>query len=153
MHAAYSDLLILFAFSLLQYREYFCHCLHKCLMIMVKGKAVPEQAYCRPGGFQEVEAHRFQDSLHMKVVKGCQPLRNIPGTHFCLNLSRSQGHSVAGKVMSVKNSIGTIGTGTRDLPACRVVPQSTAPPRATTPFPLLSIIQGNIFATLSISVE
>jgi hypothetical protein len=38
-------------------------------MIMVKGKAVPEQAYCRPGGFQEVEAHRFQDSLHMKVVK------------------------------------------------------------------------------------
>jgi len=35
---------------------------------MVKGKAVLEQAYCRPRGFQEVEAQRFQDSLHMKVI-------------------------------------------------------------------------------------
>jgi len=43
-----------------------------------------------PLGFQEVEATRFQDSQHMKVVRlsalhtSClyHP-GNIPGTHFC----------------------------------------------------------------------
>jgi len=33
--------------------------------------------------------------------------------------------------MSMKNSSDTIGNRTRDLPACRAVPQRTAPPRAT----------------------
>jgi hypothetical protein len=32
--------------------------------------------------------------------------------------------------MSMKNSIDTIGNQTSDLPACRVVPQPTGPPRA-----------------------
>jgi hypothetical protein len=32
--------------------------------------------------------------------------------------------------MSMKNSNDTIGNRNRDLPACRAVPQSTAPPRA-----------------------
>ena len=32
--------------------------------------------------------------------------------------------------MSMKNSNGTIGNRTRDLPACSVVSQPTAPPRA-----------------------
>jgi len=44
----------------------------------------------RPWGFQEVEAPRFQDNRHMKVVR-LSALRigrfyhpgNIPGTHFC----------------------------------------------------------------------
>jgi len=52
-----------------------------------KGKAIPLQAL-RVG--QEVEAPRFQDSRHMKVVR-LSALRtgrfyapgNIPGTHFC----------------------------------------------------------------------
>jgi len=41
-------------------------------------------------GFQEVEAPRFQDSRHMKVVRlsglrigRLYPPGNIPGTHFC----------------------------------------------------------------------
>jgi len=34
-----------------------------------KGKAIPVQAYCRPRGFQEVKAPRFQDNHHMKVVR------------------------------------------------------------------------------------
>jgi hypothetical protein len=50
----------------------------------------------RPRGFQEVEAHRFQDIHYMKVVRSSAlhtgrlypeptpPLpENIPGTHFC----------------------------------------------------------------------
>ena len=85
---------------------------------------------------QEVEDPRFQDSRHMKVV-GLSALRigrlyppgNIPGTHFCLRLSQPQGHSAAGRIMSMKNSSYTIGNRTRDLPACSAVPQPTAPPR------------------------
>ena len=44
----------------------------------------------KPWGFQEVEAPRFHDKQHMKVVRlsalrtGClHPPGNIPGTHFC----------------------------------------------------------------------
>ena len=40
------------------------------------------------------------------------PLGNIPGTHFCLRLSRPQGHSVAGRIRSMKNSNDTIGNRT-----------------------------------------
>jgi len=31
--------------------------------------AIPVQAYYRPRGFKEVEAHRFRDNCHMKVVR------------------------------------------------------------------------------------
>ena len=55
---------------------------------------------------------------------------NIHGTHFCYRLSQPQGHSAAGRILSMKNSNDTIGNRTRDLPACRAVPQPTAPPRA-----------------------
>jgi len=45
------------------------------------------------------------------------PPRNIPGTHFCKKLSQPQGHSAAGRIMSMKDSNDTIGNRTRDLPA------------------------------------
>ena len=57
------------------------------------------------------------------------PPGNIPGTHFCYSLSEPQGHSVAGRIMSMKNCNDTIGNRTRDIPTCRVVPQPTVPPR------------------------
>jgi len=41
--------------------------------------------------------------------------------------------------MLIKNSNETIGNQTRDLPACSVVPQPTAPPRAPV-FVILSVI-------------
>jgi len=56
--------------------------------------------------------------------------RNIPGTHFCYRLRQPQGHSAARRIMSMKNSIGTIGNQTHDLLACSAVPQPTAPLRA-----------------------
>ena len=58
------------------------------------------------------------------------PPGNIPGTHFCWGLSQPQGHSVVGRIMSLKKSNGTNGNRTRDLPACSTVPQPTAPPSA-----------------------
>ena len=51
-------------------------------------------------------------------------------THFCYRLSQSQGHSAAGRIMAMKNSSDTTGNGTCDIPACSIVPQSTALPRA-----------------------
>ena len=37
-------------------------------------------------------------------------------------MSQSQGHSEAGRTMSMKNSNDTIGNRNRDLPVCSVVP-------------------------------
>jgi hypothetical protein len=58
------------------------------------------------------------------------PPGNIPGTHFCWRLSQPQGHSAAGRIVSMKNSSDTIRNRTRDLPTCSAVPQPTALPRA-----------------------
>ena len=99
-------------------------------------KGNPITGLDRPWGFQEVEAPKFQDNQHMKVVRlsaictsRLYPPGNIIGTHFCYRLSQPQGHSAAGRIMSMKNSSDTIGNRTRDLPACSAVPQPTTPPR------------------------
>ena len=55
-----------------------------------KQKSSPITGLDRPWGFQEVEAPRFQDIRHTKVVRlsalrtgRLYPLGNISGTHFC----------------------------------------------------------------------
>jgi len=58
------------------------------------------------------------------------PPGNIPGTHFCYRVIRPQGHSAAGRIMSMKNPNDIIGNRTRDLPTCSAVPQPTTLPRA-----------------------
>jgi hypothetical protein len=103
-------------------------------------KAYKKQSHCRPR-----QALRFpgawgsqlsRQSAHKggKVVSLTHrpplPLGNISGTNFCYRLSQPQGHSAAGRIISMKNSIDTIGNRTRDLPTCSAVPQPTAPPRA-----------------------
>jgi hypothetical protein len=62
------------------------------------------------------------------------PLGTIPGTHFCLRLSRHQGHSVTGRIMSMKNSNDTIGNRSRNLPVCSVVPQTNVLPLTPSEF-------------------
>jgi hypothetical protein len=47
-----------------------------------------------------------------------------------LDAESPQGHSAAGRVMSMKNSSDTIGNQTRHPPACSAAPQPTAPRRA-----------------------
>jgi len=44
-------------------------------------------------------------------------------------LSRTQDHSAARRIMSMKNSNDSIRNRTRDLPACSAESQPTAPPR------------------------
>jgi hypothetical protein len=51
------------------------------------------------------------------------------GDKVSRKLSRPQGHSAAGRIVSVKISNDTIGNRTRDLLAYSAVPQPTAPPR------------------------
>jgi hypothetical protein len=80
----------------------------------------------------------FIDSLHMKVVRllalhtsHLYTTQDITGTHLCWRLSRPQGRSAAGRFQSEKNANDPMGDRTRDLSACRVLPQPTALPRVT----------------------
>ena len=73
---------------------------------------------------------------------------NIPGTHFCQRLSQPQCHSAAGGIMSMKNSNGTIGNRTRDLPICSAVSQPTGSP--CTP---ISLYKSPIFLLFFLSRE
>jgi hypothetical protein len=58
------------------------------------------------------------------------PPRKIPDTHFCLRLSRPQGHTAPGRIRSTEKSNDLIGNPTRDRLACSIVPQPTMLPRA-----------------------
>jgi hypothetical protein len=91
-----------------------------------KGKAIPLQALTGPEGSRRMRLPDFK-TIGTWRWQGCQPLP--PGTHFCQRLSRPQGHSATGRIMSMKSSNDTTGNRSRDLPVCNAVPQPTAPPR------------------------
>jgi hypothetical protein len=92
------------------------------------GKAVHLGACSGPEGSRKL---RFPDYMTTaqdggKVVSLTHrlpsPPGNAPGTHFCWRLSRPQGHSAIGRIMSMKNSNDTIWNRTSDLPICSAVP-------------------------------
>ena len=75
-----------------------------------KGKALPLQAWTGLEISSRLRLPRFQDNRHMEVViwsalrtGRLYPPGNTPGAHFCCRLSRPQGHSAAGRIMSMKN--------------------------------------------------
>jgi hypothetical protein len=76
----------------------------------VKGKAVPLQAWSGPEGSRKLSFPDYMTTAQDggKVVSLTHrppvPPGNAPGTHFCKRLSRPQGHSAIGRIMSMKNS-------------------------------------------------
>jgi hypothetical protein len=77
---------------------------------------------------------------------------NIPGTHFCWRLSRTQSHNAVGRNISMKND--TIENRTRDLPAFSAVPQTNASPRILPPVVNCSSSNRNsvVFCVVAVNV-
>ena len=73
-----------------------------------------------------IQSGRDQDFLHPSkpslgpIQPPTQSVPEVPG------LSQPQGHSAAGRILSMKNSNDNNGNRTRDLPTCSTVPQPTA---------------------------
>jgi len=78
-----------------------------------KGKAVPLEAWSGPEGSRKLRLPDFmktaQDGGKVVSLTHRPPLPpgNAPGTHFCYRLSRPQGHSEIGRIISMKNSNDT----------------------------------------------
>jgi hypothetical protein len=93
-----------------------------------KDKAVPLQAWSGPEGSRNLRLPGYtttaQDGGKLVSLTHRPPLppRNAPGTHFCYRLSRPQGHSAIGRIMSMEKSNDTIWNRTSDLPICSTVP-------------------------------
>jgi hypothetical protein len=101
--------------------------------IKVKGKATPstgrgDSQDCETSRIPHFLDNRFTDDDEVSL-KRRPPFSSmkIPCTHFCYRLCRPQGQSAVGRV---EKSNDLLGIGTRDLPACSIVPQSTTLPRA-----------------------
>jgi hypothetical protein len=98
------------------------------LLYIGKGKAVPLQAWSGPEGSRNLKFPDFITTAQVggKVVSLTQRPPLPQEIHLVLisfkSLSRSQGHSATGRIMSLKNSNDTNGNRTRDLPVCSVVP-------------------------------
>jgi hypothetical protein len=61
----------------------------------------------------------------MKMI----PARKIPGTHFCLRLSRTQGHSVAGRIRLIEKKNPPHRDSNLRPRARSIVPQPSTLPR------------------------
>jgi len=92
-----------------------------------KVKAVPLQAWPSPEVTRKLMFPDFMTTAQIggKVVSLLHrpplPPRKTPGTHFCYRLSRPQGHSATGRIMSLNNYCDIIGNRTCDLPVCSIV--------------------------------
>jgi hypothetical protein len=85
------------------------------------------QALSIPGGwgfhFSWQQTHEGGEVVSLAHRLSLPP-RKYSGTHLWQRLTRLQGHSAAGKYMSMKNSSDIIGNRTRELPAFSAVTQS-----------------------------
>ena len=93
-----------------------------------KDKAIPLQTWSGPEGSRKLgfpdfmttaqDGGKFVSFTHRPPL----PPGNASGTHFCWRLIRPQGHSAAGRIMSMKNSNDTSWDRTSGLPICSTAP-------------------------------
>jgi len=82
---------------------------------LTKSKAVPLHAWSGPEGSRKLRLLDFEITAQDggKVVSPTHrpplPPGNAPGIHFCWRMSRPQGHSAIGMIMSMKNSMTPSG--------------------------------------------
>jgi len=108
-----------------------------------KGKAIPIHAWTGPEGSRRMRLPDCKTIVTWRLY-GCKPYalatltpRKYSWYSFLLEAESTPGPSTARRIMSMKNSNGTIGNRTRNLPACTAVFQSTvilrAPPAQWSP--------------------
>jgi hypothetical protein len=83
--------------------------------------AIPLQALRVPAGWGSETIGTWTWQGYQPYALAAFTPENIVGTHFCERLSRPQGHSAAGRFMSMKKSSDTIGNRSRDLSVCSIV--------------------------------
>ena len=71
---------------------------------MKKGQIVPKHRHTIFIGLRITQKKEYEVWMSALHTGRLYPLGNIPVTHFCYRLSRPQGHSADGKIMSIKNS-------------------------------------------------
>ena len=107
-----------------------------------KRKAIPLQAWTGPEGSRSLRLPDFK-TINTRRWKGCQPYSSAaftPQEIFLLLISvrgwiNPRTIAAAWRIMSLNNSHDTIGYRTRNLPACRAVPQPTVSLRTPCPVP------------------
>jgi hypothetical protein len=92
-----------------------------------------KQSHYRPGrpwGFHEVQTPRYQDNWHINVVRlsalgtGCLYRQEVFLVLISVKrLSRPQGHSATGRIMSMKNSNDTSASSERNFSVAGLVLQ------------------------------
>ena len=80
--------------------------------------------------------------LSVLAIGRLNPPGDISDINFCYRLCLPQGHSATGRIMSMKNSNGTILSQTRDL-----VARSAVPPCDGDGFTFVIVLYGNSYTS------